>query len=157
MQLTKQIQNDECHVEIIVNHGRTDGQFQVKIKWLCLKQETWEPLDSIAAYIKALMQQDVQSAHLNKPRKMKYSSLTAVLHVSKAFRTFVLLRTEGSFQFYWVGPHGKCHTFLNFQQACEVRGSLLLVMKHELWNHNVSPDIVPSSTFKTSLFPSPCW
>ena len=55
IQLTEKIQLDEWenHVEGILYHRTSDGQFQLKIKWLGLAEDSREPFDSIAADVQA--------------------------------------------------------------------------------------------------------
>ena len=80
IQLTEQIHHDEWefHVGRTVDHRRTDGQFQLKMRWSGLEEEMWEPFDSIAADVQALVQQYVKNGNVDEAGKKNYSSLTAV-------------------------------------------------------------------------------
>jgi hypothetical protein len=71
-----------------VDHRRTNGHIQLKIKWLVEVEETWEPFHSIAADVQALVQQYLKNAHLDEAWKKKYSSLAAVKDGPKGFFTF---------------------------------------------------------------------
>jgi hypothetical protein len=61
------------------NSGSSKNRWriQLKIKWLGLEEEIWEPFDSITVDVQALVQQYLENAHLDKAWKKEYSTMTA--------------------------------------------------------------------------------
>ena len=82
-----------------MDHRRTDGQFQIKIKWLGLEDEIWESIEFVKPDVHILMQHYLKNYHMDEAWKTKYSSLTAFQDEPKAYLTFLFLRTVEFLEF----------------------------------------------------------